>query len=191
MVLWALGVTAALVLLTHYKATPGEQAAAPEAWPQQTALVREGSRAELLLFAHPRCACTRATVTELAKLLPKLDGRARVRVLFAEPEGTAPGFSAGELFERAKAIPGVQVLVDRDGVEAKRFGASASGQVLLYGPDGALLFRGGITAARGHEGDNPGSERIAALLDGLAPLPTAPVFGCELSEAEALSGGVL
>ena len=71
--------------------------------------------------------------------------------------------------------------VDNDGIEARRFGSSASGQVLLYNPQGKLLFSGGITASRGHSGDNDGRTAIVALLtQGQAAKDETPVFGCQL-----------
>ncbi|HLB76837.1 MAG TPA: hypothetical protein VJO72_07370, partial [Candidatus Dormibacteraeota bacterium] len=48
---------------------------------------------------------------------------------------------------------------------------------------GRLLFQGGITATRGHEGDSFGQERIASLLTtGAADRADAPVFGCALEQ---------
>ena len=44
--------------------------------------------------------------------------------------------------------------------------SKTSGQVVVYDAKGALLFSGGITAARGHMGDNAGRDRITALLRG-------------------------
>jgi hypothetical protein len=77
----------------------------------------------------------------------------------------------------------VTVLRDDGGVEAARFGAHTSGAVLLYDAGGKLAFNGGITLARGHAGDSPGAERIAALVSGGVPaLAAAPVFGCALEE---------
>ena len=78
-------------------------------------------------------------------------------------------------------IPGVRVLVDVDGREAARFGARTSGTVLVYSPHGALLFAGGITASRGHSGDNLGRDAVVTILDRGQPDRTAtPVFGCPL-----------
>jgi hypothetical protein len=74
---------------------------------------------------------------------------------------------------------------DPDGAIAQAFGAYTSGQVLVYGADGGLLFNGGITASRGHEGDNPGRAAIVARLRDQVPAPsTASVFGCALDEPE-------
>ena len=49
---------------------------------------------------------------------------------------------------------------------------------------GRLLFRGGITPSRGHEGDNAGRRRIASLLaNGSADGRQTRVFGCPLRGA--------
>ena len=81
------------------------------------------------------------------------------------------------------------VLVDRDadGVEAARFGAKTSGQALLYAADGRLLFHGGLTPSRGHEGDNEGLRRVTAILDGKAARDESPVFGCSLRDADEVA----
>jgi hypothetical protein len=64
---------------------------------------------------------------------------------------------------------------------ARRFGASTSGQTLLYNMAGRLVFNGGITIARGHSGSNDGRDAVVALLSGLVPMHTiTPVFGCSL-----------
>jgi hypothetical protein len=64
-----------------------------------------------------------------------------------------------------------------------------SGFTLLYDPAGRLRFAGGITSARGHEGDSFGQRRILAVLSGdPADRADAPVFGCSLHGA-ARTGG--
>jgi hypothetical protein len=77
------------------------------------------------------------------------------------------------------------MLWDEGGVEARGFAARASGDVLLYSPAGKLLFQGGITGSRGHEGDNYGLSRLADLLavpaaESAIPV-TSRIFGCELA----------
>jgi len=77
------------------------------------------------------------------------------------------------------------VLRDDGAVEAGRFGIATSGTVALYDRGGKLLFHGGITPARGHEGDSFGRERIVSLLtSGRSDRADAPVFGCALSNDE-------
>jgi hypothetical protein len=60
-----------------------------------------------------------------------------------------------------------------------------SGQVLLYDVSGRLVFRGGITAGRGHAGDNVGRDNVVAfLLHDTVPAESTPVFGCSIDDAE-------
>jgi hypothetical protein len=135
----------------------------------------------LIMFAHPECPCTRASLEELNQLLAHCQGRLSAAVLFYQPGGLANGWSQASSWKQAKTIPSVRVQSDRDGVEARRFGAETSGFVVLYDAAGKLLFRGGITAARGHEGDNAGLDSIVALVTGQEPLSReTAVFGCTL-----------
>ena len=74
---------------------------------------------------------------------------------------------------------------DRDGPVARAFGASTSGQTLLYDAAARLVFNGGITAARGHSGSNDGRDALVALLNAAVPRRrTTPVFGCSLLRLE-------
>ena len=103
------------------------------------------------------------------------------RVLFYQPKSESVEWVRTDLWRSAAAIPGVEVLVDPENAIAARFGAFTSGQTLLFDRDGRLMFRGGITASRGHSGDNPGRDVVLALLQGpKAPLQATPDFGCSL-----------
>jgi hypothetical protein len=107
-------------------------------------------------------------------------------VLFYKPDDVPAGWERSDLWTRAAAIPGAHVVSDPQGAESARFGALASGQTMLYSAGGALLFRGGITASRGHSGDNAGRSAIVALLHHESPGQTmTPVFGCSLVDSEA------
>jgi hypothetical protein len=75
----------------------------------------------------------------------------------------------------------VSLVDDPQGAEMARFGARTSGDVALFGPDGTLRFRGGITKARGQEGDNVGRCALRTLCRGAqSPVREAPVFGCPI-----------
>jgi hypothetical protein len=137
----------------------------------------------LVLFAHPHCPCSRATIGELAKLMTDCRGKLTATVLMLRPAGVQDGWERTDLWDSAAAIPGVSVVSDAGGTESRRFGAVTSGQVLLFAPDGRLLFSGGITESRGHRGDNAGRSAVAALVlgTGRAAQPVfAPVYGCPL-----------
>jgi len=190
LVLWFVGVVGAFGLVWKYKTTPGAKPQAPEAWPADSKIAFAPGKPNLVMFAHPQCPCTRASMAELARLAVELGPDAQIHVAIVRPPGTEDGFEEGTIAERAKAIGGAKVFVDIDGAEAARFGAVTSGSTVLYTARGALAFRGGITTARGHEGHGPAQDRIVAIVRagaGDTSRSIAPTFGCELG-AKPIAG---
>jgi len=176
---WILALAAAFAGLALYAGRPG-QAASPT--PTLRSPPRE--RWRLMMFLHPRCACSRASLSELARLLARLRDRVDAEVLFVDPDG-APTADDRSLWSQASAIHGAKVSRDAHAAEARRMGALTSGQVLLFRPDGRLAFAGGMTPSRAHEGPNAGAMAITALVDGRAPArDRTAVFGCALFGAE-------
>jgi hypothetical protein len=172
-----------MVLLWDHALTAGDAGNPPWHWPADAALQRDPDRPTLVLFAHPRCPCTRASIGELAWVMERSQGRARAYVLFLQPaEGEGDeAWTDADTVTKASAIPGVTVRSDIGGAQAKRFGVKISGHVLYFDQQGSLRFSGGITAARGHAGASVGREALMALLEGhTAGVPAASVFGCPL-----------
>ncbi len=154
-------------------------------WPANSQLPREAGRSALVVFLHPKCPCSRATLTELERLLEPLEGAPftapQVIVVAATPPSPDDGWTAAPLVERSRRLPDAHVVIDQDGVEATRFGALNSGTVMLYDPWGRRTYRGGVTAARGHEGRSTGGAAVAQLLaGGPSDSPSIPAFGCRL-----------
>lgn len=180
---WAGAVGAGLAHIWSYKSTPGVAAAAPANWPGSRLVKQVPGRTTLVMFAHPRCSCTRASLQELNNILERAGGRLSAWVLFLEPADASGEWEKTSTIEAARRIPGVTVLEDIEGAEAARFGASTSGQVVLYDARGQLQFEGGITGARGHVGDNLGRQSVLNLLAG-RPVERHDhaVFGCALHE---------
>jgi hypothetical protein len=185
--LWATTVAGGIGLLWRYASTPGLTATPPGVWPIESAIAQTPGRATVVMLAHPHCPCTRASIAELAVLMSRLGDRASAHVLFLLPDGAAADWEKTDLWRSAAAIPGVTVHSDVAGAEAKRFEASTSGQTVVYDGAGHLLFRGGITGARGHEGDNAGLERVVSLVTvGKADATDSSVFGCPLHDPSAV-----
>jgi hypothetical protein len=179
-----------ITLVTRYKGTPGVQAAAPERWPTDSAVRRATDRSTLILLAHPRCPCTRASIGELSELRERVGDRLRIVVLFIAPQGVEAGWTDTDLWRSAAAIPGVEVIRDARGAEARRFGAETSGQAIVYDASGLLIYRGGLTPARGHAGSEVGRDRLAALVLGREPA-SLPVFGCKLLDPKPAQAGTV
>jgi len=177
-----------------HDAAPGELGAAPRAWPSDTSLAAPLERPVLLVFVHPRCPCTRATMTELARLAPRLDGRVDVRVAAYRPASSSSDWAEGRVLDVARSLRDVALIDDVAGTEARRFDALTSGTALLYSARGELLFRGGITPGRGHEGDSAGGDAIVRLAGaerhGGGGVVEARVFGCSLRDRTAGGGGI-
>ena len=180
-VVWLAAAATGLSALWKYDNAAGVGATAPAHWPDASALVHTAGQPTLMLLAHPQCTCTPASLAELAEVLARARIRPRTYVVFLKPQGFANDWVQSDLWKAAAAIPGVTLVRDDDGQEARRFGSATSGQTLLYDGDGALRFSGGITASRSHAGDNAGRRSLVALLSGGAPDRAATnVFGCPL-----------
>jgi hypothetical protein len=185
--LWLAALAAALSILRTYDNTPGAVAhAAPASWPAATSLPRVPGEPTLVMLVHPKCPCSRASVGELAVLLAQASRSLTTHVLFHTPAGVPGDWHSTDLWRSASTIPGVTVRIDEHGTEAKRFGVATSGHTLLYDADGRLQFTGGITASRGHSGDNAGRSAILALLQrSAAQAQWTSVFGCSLYDVTA------
>lgn len=183
---WAVVVTVGMLLLARYSLGPGKAADARAVWPASSLVPRVAGQSSLVMIAHPRCPCTRASLSELAILMAHSAGRVSAVVLFVRPPNTSAEWNDTDLIRTARAIPGVTVVVDSAGREASRFGAATSGQVFLYDAQGELRFSGGITAGRGHAGDNPGRTTLQAqIIDGQPGRSMTDVFGCGLFAPDA------
>ena len=181
LVVWLASASVGLGWLMAYDNTPGAPANAPGRWPAGSTLTRDAAGPTLVMLAHPRCDCTRASIGELAELLARAPRRPRTFVVFLRPGNVPAAWDQTGTFNQATRIPGVTVIRDSDGDEAVRFGVSTSGQTLLYDRDGRLVYSGGITGARGKSGSNTGRSTVLQLLAGAHPArATAQVFGCSL-----------
>src|SRR3989442_9935856 len=92
----------------HFEFTPGDEARAPLVWPKESSLAFDREGATLVLFAHPHCVCTRASLDELQVVLSHHTRPVRAQVVFVK----LPGFSDEEMkdesWEKAGRIPGLE-----------------------------------------------------------------------------------
>lgn len=183
---WLALVGVGLWLLWGYENTPGIVAESPRQWPADSRIQLAHDHATLVMLAHPHCPCTRASIGELASIMAHSQGRLSAYVLFIKAEGLSDTWEDTDLWQSASSIPGVQVILDSDGREARLFNAATSGQTVLYDSHGGLLFSGGITGSRGHFGDNAGRTSIVSLVNAEGPNRTeTSVFGCPLFDPQS------
>ena len=165
--------------LLKYENSPGKVGQIASSWPADSPVQLASDRPTLVMLAHPQCPCSRASMDELAQVMARVQGKVRAYVLFYTPREAAADWQNTDTRRSAAQIPGVTVLSDIDGVEAQRFGAETSGHTFLFDPTGHLLFNGGITASRGHSGDNAGEGAIVSLINNhTSQRKQTFVFGC-------------
>jgi hypothetical protein len=180
---WLLGLAVAFAFLLNYQSTAGAPGSPKTAWPGEVSLERSLTSHTLLMFAHPRCPCTRASLRELAVIQGQCPDIKRARVIFFRPRRGGEEWTNSDLVRQAQAMTGVEVCWDEDGILARQFGIETSGHVLLYDAQGHLAFSGGITLLRSHEGSNAGRAAVMAKVQGRAcDQSLAPVFGCPLED---------
>ncbi len=104
--LWLLATLAGTWFLWRYANVPGEGASAPTRWPSDARvnLSRQGDT--LVMFAHPQCPCTRASLAELERIIAKSQRAVTPWIVFYKPLHTDDGWEQTDLWRTAAAIPG-------------------------------------------------------------------------------------
>jgi hypothetical protein len=183
--LWLGTVLIGMYLVLAYANSAGKSGSPPRNWPEASLLRHDSKLPTLVMFLHPQCPCSKATVGELALLMAHSQGRVATHVFFLQPTELATNWALTDLWKESQRIPGVTVQCDYAGREARLFGAETSGETALYDATGRLLFHGGITISRGHSGDNLGHDTLQALLMGNpAPSANTSVYGCSLFDCK-------
>lgn len=166
------GLTSSYLSWMLYESTPGRSARPPAHYPGA------GSLPRLLLFLHPRCPCSRATLHELARLGP---GKAHLEIVLSQQPPPELMADLQTSFSQAELV------ADPEGQQRELYQAWTSGQLIGYDARGRLGFSGGITASRGQNGQSLGQARLLAWLQG-QPYQQASVFGCPLVNPEEACG---
>ena len=181
-ILWLSLAIGGVVYLAHYKNTPAEKNSSyPVIFPSESRIERHSEIPTLIFFAHPKCPCTRASLRELARLMADADGKLQAVVVFIKPQGEGEEWTKTDLRASSEMIPNVRVVIDEGERETRIFNAETSGLTLLYDLNGILRFGGGITASRGHEGDNAGRRAIFEIVTRETDNRAETfVFGCSL-----------
>lgn len=177
---WVLAILGGQRWWLAYQYTAGEEPVdLPTTWPANSALSPTPGRPTLLLFVHPNCPCSQASVKELIWILGHNDGPLDAAVLLWCPTNAPDDWLPSSWAQRNTALPPYHLILDEGGREAGLFHVLHSGTVLLYNADGQLVYRGGITGGRGHSGDNPGRRAVLRRLQ-QHPADRQPIFGCPL-----------
>jgi len=136
----------------------------------------------LVVAINPKCPCTAATVTMLERICAQTKGALHCQVLAYCPEGGDESWTSTRTLRRLGLIPRVAITTDYGGVLARELGLTTSGETILLDREHVIRFHGGITPARGHEGDNLGATTVRELVEeDPTSVTTYPIYGCPLS----------
>lgn len=170
-----------------FSSTPGQQLAAPAQLPAQLSADWPAPALSqfplLLVFIHPQCSCTHATLDQLDRILDHPGNATPVRIVLAVYQSRKLDRSPvlAEFKPATWLHQPFHLMADTDGALARRFGAATSGEIVLYAADGRLLFQGGITPERAQAGDSATADALRnALLKGTPQSGRARVFGCPI-----------
>jgi hypothetical protein len=149
--------------------------------PANEEAMEASSHFQVKLFAHPHCPCTRASLEQFGESLTRFPADVQAEIIFVTAGLAESEIASSPRVLQARELPRAQVRFDATGEEAKRWGATVSGEVLAFDARGRLVFRGGITSGRGHQGGSTGQVELENIVNGRSPGPCAtPVFGCHL-----------
>ena len=113
-VLWLSASIAGMTTLWNHEARPGIPAAAPTSWPRDSALSKQPSKAAMLVWIHPHCPCSWATIRELERLLVHVSDDTDCQIILTRPAECGSDFVESDLTRAIRKIRGVSVVVDDD-----------------------------------------------------------------------------
>lgn len=181
--LWLAAVISGNIYLANYhnKAGPRIEELVLE-WPS-TELELDQEIPTVVVAIHPQCPCSTATAAELNRILCRYGKAVRLYVLVYYPSQMSadPSWDQSMTMNAFRIIPSAAFIKDLDGSIALKFHMLTSGHSRVYSPENKLLFCGGITLSRAHEGDNIASAgMLSALRKQANTLEKHVVFGCRL-----------
>src|SRR5262245_25582564 len=96
---WLLAVGLGLWALVDYQMTPGAVSELPQRWPAGSALPLDPENPTLVMFVHPHCPCSRASLHELQVLVTHGGDRVRSIVVFSKPKSLSSDWTNTDLWK--------------------------------------------------------------------------------------------
>ena len=169
--LWACGCAAGFTALMVYGNQPGLVGEQAEGFVLPAEFRTGGGGPTLVMYIHPKCPCTRASIRELERLQADLLHPIQIVAFFYEPDGIdadggdAESWRDTDTCRSIARMPRTRTVPDPEGRVAAQAGVTTSGTVCLYDGEGRTVFVGGITPSRAHEGDSEGGLALRRLLN--------------------------
>ena len=180
--LWLIATVAGISCLHKYSGTPAPSGPSKGQWPSGSKMLPGANISTFILFLHPHCPCSGASLASMIDIIDKFPLAAKYHAVFVRPKGVAATWEKSDLYLKCMGIKAIETSIDDGGEEAKKFGALASGQTYIYSPQQKLTFSGGITPGRGEEGSGPERKMVEqALMQSTTSTNYSPTFGCSLN----------
>ncbi|MBB65874.1 MAG: hypothetical protein CMO81_12515 [Waddliaceae bacterium] len=184
---WCISLSLGFYQLVEYGLTEGSADHSVATWPASLHWPAKERKSVLVLNLHPLCPCSRATVRELRQIMEQYSTDVQLLVFAYIPDldDKADWESHDYIETTLKQMPSTIWEWDEKGHNALQLGAHTSGDLRLFDSKRNLIFSGGITPSRGHEGPSIGKESIINYLENREAVQrTAPVFGCPIQDGD-------
>jgi len=109
-VFWGSLLVVGFLLLAQEEFTPVKASLPVTLFPRSSAVRLVSNKLTLVLFAHPHCPCTRASLHELDRLLAETQNRVSVTVVFTIPDGVPVDWEQGDCGTRRPGCPAFVLL---------------------------------------------------------------------------------
>src|SRR4051812_38506323 len=110
--LWVIGLGIGFGVLSHYENTPGIKGAVISDWPATSRIPRLTNRATLIMFLHPQCPCSMASIEQFSTLLKTFRGNVDAHVVFFKPRNSADDWAKSDLWNIARKLPNIHIHFD-------------------------------------------------------------------------------
>ncbi|QEG20794.1 hypothetical protein [Mariniblastus fucicola] len=173
---------AGFAVLVDYSSRPGPVAPTPRQFPAQAFPDREKGTPTIVVAYHPKCPCTFATVRCLERLRTEFRCKPNLIAYAYRPESAPDSWIESSSTAILRKFEGTVIDPDAEASVSRQFGARVSGHVFVYDGNDKLVFSGGITPGRGHEGYCEASLQFVRSVNGATTESTQwPIFGCEIN----------
>ncbi|WP_286766000.1 MULTISPECIES: RedB [Rhodopirellula] len=141
---------------------------------------RGADQTTVLIFYHPHCPCTRATIRCMERMIASFASQPNIVAYAFIPSGEVDSWIESETTDKLRSFGNVSIVADHDAKASRQFDVATSGHVLVYN-DARLSFSGGITPSRGHEGSCDSGAAFLNSINGESNQRVKwPVFGCAI-----------
>lgn len=170
-----------LYLLAEYSSLKGVRGINPNKFPVEGNINFIEDKFNLLFFVHPKCPCTLASFNELKKITSRISKPYVTKVIFSIPEGFSNDWAKeSRLYKNASFLGEKNLVLDKDEFNSKLFNIKTSGHLLIYNSKRELIYSGGVTGSRAHEGDNLYSDNALKAIETNSS-QEGEVFGCPVA----------